>query len=243
MKKLAILVAAGVLALPVLSQAGITGITIDVTSGTGNDESNPVDLTADGNLDWGVWNGPADAGNLTTLFETKSGGTAFQGISVINGGGMNTSYGPTDFLFSWTDGTAGSGDSTGFAYPQFVSDTGNGGVQLSFNIAEAGAYRLNFYVATYDYVLDATATLGSDGTPVTELSGAGLGTLDDYKFTVDFTTSGADTLDLDIIGQSGGAQIGVAEAFTLEAIPEPATFGLIGLFGGGLLLARRLFMI
>jgi hypothetical protein len=83
--------------------------------------------------------------------------------------------------------------------------------------------------------------------------GAGWGTV--QTVTADLATLGATSLTLDVgatIGvpkiQAGFAITGLyvdpttaAGLGTVEVIPEPATFGLIGIFGAGLLFSRRKF--
>ena len=70
------------------------------------------------------------------------------------------------------------------------------------------------------------------------------------EYTFSYTTVAADigktiegrvrTVDLNKVG--GSIQL-LADDWQVTAIPEPATLGLLGAFGGGILFIRRRFMI
>ncbi|WP_372808949.1 PEP-CTERM sorting domain-containing protein [Pontiella sp.] len=104
----------------------------------------------------------------------------------------------------------------------FVSgwDHDNGNFDTRWNVYSDNA----FSTVTDTFLTDAT---GGDN--------AGYG-----SFT-GLTSSGGE-LYLGLTGDGGAAQI-VLSALTLEAIPEPATLGLVAVFGGAVLVIRRRFML
>ena len=66
--------------------------------------------------------------------------------------------------------------------------------------------------------LDATASLVS-GTVVAQFDGSYVAnSVEKYEYTVDFTTEGPDTLNLEIVKNGGGSYIFAQEAFSLKAI-------------------------
>lgn len=68
----------------------------------------------------------------------------------------------------------------------------------------------------------------------------------DGNYWVSGPTSGS-SLTIDVLGRyangSPGASRGAITGIIIEQIPEPATLGMVAVFGGGILLIRRKFMI
>jgi hypothetical protein len=115
-----------------------------------------------------------------------------------------------------------------------VTDTAGTAITATINIATGGTYGRattgqftryrypsNAWNNTVERLWDDGALL-RDGQSKADLLAAG----EDEAFTSNFDVTG------DIAG-----------AFTMQAIPEPGTLGLIGVFGGGMLFIRRRFMI
>ena len=88
-------------------------------------------------------------------------------------------------------------------------------------------------------------TLGADVTQTKlQVDYTGIAYVDSV-FDLTGTTIGAGTYTLSVTenNMSGGGAYAVYDGITLEAIPEPATLGMVALFGGGILIIRRKFMI
>ena len=196
---------------------GSSSVAIALAQSThGSAGSTPIDLTAEGNLDWGAWGGSEEG-----PAETMSGGSGYTSLTGIGG----ATFAPGDFYsqnnYSWSNGTPTLSGGTNLSGKASVS---NGqGVKLTIDVTEAGTYQLKFYVSTFEVNLEATATLASNGTSdtvegeyVTDL------TVQRYQYTVDFTTSGADTLTLDMSKADGNNAIFAHEAFSLSQIEVAA---------------------
>ena len=63
------------------------------------------------------------------------------------------------------------------------------------------------------------------------------------EFTISYTATAADVGDHVGIGLSGTTGLYVDDFSDITVIPEPATLGLVALFGGAVLFVRRKFMI
>ncbi|EDM29222.1 iduronate-2-sulfatase [Lentisphaera araneosa HTCC2155] len=181
-------------------------------SSHGNPGSTSIDLTADGELDWAIWNGGA-----ATPIETMVEGFGFVSFSAIG----NTTFNSGSFygqnLYSWTNGSPTLSGSSSLAGSASLNSNGDG-VRLTVNVGAAGTYQLKFYTTTYDLNLDATASLSS-GTVVAQFDGNYVAnSVEKYEYTVDFTTEGPDTLNLDMVKNGGGSYIFAQEAFSLKAV-------------------------
>ena len=252
MKKLIMFAAVGALAVPLVSQAGITAFTSVATEYSSYGAST-LDMTTEGNLDWGYFFAPDGGGAFETTdkpYESKAGGTGFTSLELIGGATWDTGNWGNGYNarnYTWTDGTVlGTGGSLDYDYNgRVATSAGTGaGTRLTIDVAEAGDYTLTYYAATLRLGMDATATLASEGSDYVENGPAALTgfPLVDYTITVDFTTTGADTLTLDVVNSSyEGTPAYALEGFTLSGtvVPEPATIGLLGVFGTGLVFFRR----
>ena len=89
----------------------------------------------------------------------------------------------------------------------------------------AGTYQLKFYATTYDVNLDASISLASGGVTETVNGSYASNALQRYEYTVDFTTSGADTVTLDLTKSAGGSYIVAYEAFSLSLVSEASDSG------------------
>ena len=255
MRTSGIIITVAMLALSSIAQAGITAFSIeqsDTTSG-----ATDIDLSAQGSLDWGIFGTQGNASGLdlaTMPTERKSGGSGFSSYTAINGAvpDVDGSYSPaySEFVYRWTDGTIDTSANSLTASPEALgyfirvnthegSSTNRGvgiegsGTRLTISVSKAGTYQLKYYASTYNVGLDGSATLASEGTvsaqlcPVADGDAAGSG-LDDYIFTVDFTTTEADSLTLDVVNSSTAAGAYAPEAFTLSgtASGEPDELNL-----------------
>ena len=181
-------------------------------SSHGTPGSTSIDLTADGDLDWAIWNGGA-----ATPIETMVDGFGFVSFSAIG----NTTFNSGSFygqnLYSWTNGSPTLSGSSSLAGSASLNSNGDG-VRLTVNVEAAGTYQLKFYTTTYDLNLDATATL-STGAVVETFNGTYVAnSVEKYEYTVDFTTEGPDTFNLDMVKNGGGSYIFAQEAFSLKAV-------------------------
>lgn len=252
MKRRAIITAVSALVLPAITQAGITNFDVyqhdsDLTDYPNNLETTHIDLTAGGNLDWGVFG--KDDSYVPT--ERKSGGAGFVSLVNIGGGATDTVGGfntPQNY-YTWTDGIpTASGDTIDTTFQRALMNNTGDGIRFTFDVVSAGTYQLKFYASTFNVSIDGSATLLSEGVAYTFdnlTANPDASSLDDYIYTVDFVTTGADTLTLDATSSHDTAtadRVIAIEAYTLEAIPEPATLGLIGVFGAGVLFVRRRFI-
>lgn len=103
-----------------------------------------------------------------------------------------------------------------------------------------------------DFTSDLTyslsgGTLGSavTGTKNVDYTGPTLPLCLTTGFDLTGTTIGAGTYTMEVTMNNlvGGGAYAVFDGITLEAIPEPATLGMVVAFGGGLLLMRRKLMM
>ncbi len=201
-------------------------------SSTGDEGSTAINLTAEGSMDWGIW----QTDNRTPT-SRMIGGSGFTDLTLIAGAAdYEWQFNNPENAYSWTNGTPIEiGESVTQAARATLTDNGDG-VRLSINVTEARTYQLKFYTTTSGVLLDGTASLVtggvSDTAPGTITSG-----LAKFEYTVDFTTDGADTLTLDVVKSSGGSNITFAfEAFTLSVIgaePKLSTYAEMRYNGDG----------
>ncbi|WP_083913005.1 sialate O-acetylesterase [Rubritalea marina] len=181
-------------------------------SASGAQGSTAIDLSADGTLDWGAWDGA-----LTVPGQSMDGGIGFTSLTAIG----NTSFDGGSFYgqnqYSWSNGSPTASGSTSFAGNATIAAVGDG-VRLTLDVANAGTYQLKFYATTYELNLDATVRLASSGTTDTIAGNYQSNSTEKYEYTIDFTTDGADTLTLDLVKSGGNNAIFAYEAFSLAAV-------------------------
>ncbi len=180
--------------------------------------------------------------------------------SLIDDTGANTG---ADIAWT-TGGTYWQGDGTGddqhklsVGYLDDTATTGGYGVRITVANVPYAEYRVYGLVASDQATLgvqnanvNGTWVYGDGSTTI----GMGYGRIDDNNtangsfwtqivsgsvtgnyWTIE--TSGS-TLTLDVLARNGGDR-GAITGVIIEQIPEPATLGMVALFGGGLLFIRR----
>jgi lysophospholipase L1-like esterase len=187
-------------------------------SSTGDEGSTAINLTAEGNLDWGIW----QTDNRTPTNRMID-GTGFSDLSLIAGAAdFEWLFHNPENAYSWTNGTPLEiGENETEAARATLTDNGDG-VRLTINVGDAGNYQLKFYTTTSGVLLDGTASLVTGGVSDTAI-GVTYNGLAKFEYTVDFTTDGADTLTLDVVKSSGDNTIFAFEAFTLSVIGSDPT--------------------
>ena len=234
--KPSIIVTISLMALAAAGQAATVSVSV-AQSLSGVEGSTPINLTAQGPLDWGIW---ATAGTLTPS-DSMDGGAGFNGLTLISGATQHPgSFGNPENGYSWTNGTAvvSTTGITNAARANFNS-VGDG-VSLTIDIASAGSYQLKFHTSTSGIIsLNGTASLLTGGVTDTAF-GVEQTLLAQSEYTVNFTTDGADTLTLNVIKAGGASTIFAYEAVTLASVPEPSSIALLGLGGLALISRRRL---
>jgi len=203
----------------VLTVAHVSAASINVSlaqSTHGAPGSTPINLTTEGDLDWGVF------ANSTLAPSTRmSGGSGFTSMAYLGGASENFYNFYAQNSYSWTNGDSPVSGSENLTTNADLGSNG-AGIRSTFSIATAGTYRLKFYATTSDTNLSAIASLASGGVTHTA-TGIETSGLQKYEFTVDFETDGSDTLTLDVV-KAGGSIILAYEAFTLaavEVVPVP----------------------
>ena len=198
-------------------------ISVSLTqSASGAQGSSAVDLTADGGLDWGAWNG-----ELTVPDETMANGYGFTSLTAIGATSFDGGFFYGQNNYSWSNGSPTTVGSTTLAGNGTIAAQGDG-VRLTVNVAASGSYQLKFYTTTYDVNLNATASLASGGVSDTVAGSYVVNGTEKYVYTVDFTTAGPDTLSLDLVKSGGANAIFAYEAFSLKSTdggnPQPTTY-------------------
>lgn len=216
-----------------------------------------VDLTAIGTLDWAKFDPPnplpfGNANPLLTPSDSMDGGAGFTSLSLTGAAGdAGFVFGSSNNTYSWTNGTATSSVASNtigrpLSLDEFppASDLTNtdGGVSLVVDVAEAGTYQVRFYTSGFAVNVDASASLtnGSVSDSVLGVNNPfGNGGIQQYIYTADFTTDGADTLTLNVDRASGRTL--AIEAFTLSGtpVPEPSSMALLGLGAAALIRRHR----
>lgn len=222
-------------------QAASVVITVAQSADGTSPDSNVINFTNAGTLDWGIFS--TDRGLATITPNVKmSGGAGFTSAT-----GVGTTVAATASLypnsnnnFSYTNGIAPT-TGTASAYDRITTPGIGDGLSLVFNVASAGTYQLKFYTTGATLSLDGTATLtsGPSNTAAGTVVPSGGTSLGMFNYTVDFTTDAADTLTLKVTKSGGTSNIYAFGGYTLASVPEPSSAALVGLAGLALLRRRR----
>ena len=210
----------------------------------------PVDLTAQGSVDWAYW-APNTATAVTPPVaptNEKVSGSAIGSLDTIGGGGLRGSATSTTLeRYSFNDGTSpttGTNASlAGLIFNSQIGSIANGkGLQLSI-IGDPTAERIvTLYLGGFQATSNLTITLNGIALPITDsqvFTNANPKQLDIYtlRFRPD---SGADQLLIQYtasaITDTTNGHVGL-QAVTIAAVPEPGAASVLCL--GGLALCRR----
>lgn len=206
-----------------------------------------IDLTTEGTIDWWVFASDQGlAGTSSDRKMTTSGGSIDSlnfSASVVN---TNLVFGNANNDYSWTDGTNVVAGNQNDNFDRILFDAGDS-FTFTTSVDAAGDYQLKIYTAVVDNDTTLTSTLANAGTSDTGTSDTGslLGAagLRNNYWTIDFTTTGADTLTTTISRAGGTSSIFAFEAVSLSgtpvAVPEPTSAGLLALGLGVLAYVRR----
>jgi hypothetical protein len=209
----------------------------------------PVDLTAQGNLDWAYWNIIGTGANPLPPTNEKATGVLIGSLSATGGGGVRGPGASTTITtqnYSFSDGTSPTTATNvtlgGLAFNTNLGASAVGkGVSLSIVGTPAADEFVTLYFGGFGAVGTLTATLAG-ATTVTQPSQAfatGDKQLEVYtlRFRPDSLT---DTLTVNYSTAStsdANGHVGV-QAVTVSNVPEPAAVGLGGAAVAGLLVRR-----
>jgi hypothetical protein len=211
----------------------------------------PVDLTAQGGLDWAYWS--PNTGNLLTSpvapTNEKLGGLVIGNLDVIGGGSLRGSATATTVeRYSFSDGTSpltGTNASlAGLIFNSQLGSAANGkGLQLSI-AGDPGVERIvKLYLGGFGATANLTLTLNGVAVPLTDSSQVFTSTSPKHIaiYTVRFQPdSASDQLLVQYtasnVTDTTNGHVGL-QAVTVSAVPEPGVASLACL--GALALYRR----
>jgi hypothetical protein len=204
----------------------------------------PVDLTAQGPVDWAVWDYQVSgSGANGAPSNRKLGGTAIGNASAVNGtlrGITGTTLAPR---YSYTDGTSPTSANSVLmgAITDTTLNTAGPGVRFSVTGDPLRTRTVQVFVAGFMATGLFTATL--NGAPVyTDHQPFG-GTRTDALYTLDFKPdSVTDVLQMSFVIESvnaGGTNANVDLQAITVAVPEPASWSVLGVGVVGLMRRRR----
>jgi len=210
-----------------------------------------VDVTAEGTVDWVVWDTSVEAKNtewtdpLGDARVEKSGGTAIGALSTLTTDNAYTQLtkdnGGDEVVFSWTadgDPTASGSAGQGFRTGGGGSGDSSLGHGFSFDVtAGPGSQTLYVYTGIFSAGGTFTAIL-KDGGGNEIVSDFATLSSDKGVWEVTFSDPSAAMLTLEWENTSDNGDFDNVQLFAATLVPEPATLALIGL-GGAMMLAGR----
>lgn len=238
--------------VPVLISSLDTAEAAVVLTGSVNHTPGPADLTAQGDLDWAIWNvtsptsSPFGTGSREPT-NRMSGGTGQ--IGDITAVGTNTTWrgsGGTSIgtqTFSYTNGTSPSSLANTAQSLVFNSSLDSIGQGVSLTVSGTPGQLTTVYVWGTGYQGQGTLTASLAGASNLELLSQTYGTgKNPTLFQINFTPEDASdllilTYALTTDATGGNSHVGI-QAVAVSAIPEPST-GLVALLGTGLAVFRR----
>jgi len=202
-------------------------------------------LTEMGEGDWAYWDTSANPASGTPTNE-KDGG-AMIGSMAADGGvslrGTSSSYTTADFTF--TDGAAILSGAADNLSGLFNSTLANGkGLSLGIDLPTTDTYRL--YIWTSAYNCAGQMTISLDGAADYVHAKANINSKPSWLYTVDVQADNAGddvTIQYLTTASTGGSPHALISAVGVSVVPEPATFGLFAICGGGILFIRRRMLI
>ena len=217
----------------------------------------PADLTAQGSLDWRIWDDPADTNdpgddwaNPAPVHNEKLAGTAVSALTYADpdNNSDNTFFSP-DHTYTYTDGTSPTSATTGQLGLGFLGTlAGIDDDSLTFSVATVNTqeHTLTIYGAQRRSGSTLTLTLDGATTEVDTFAAGAAGTNIQWVYTATFTPDTAGDLltvaltssgtSTDAANGSNSVRIGAA---AVSVIPEPASLALLGLGGLALMGQRR----
>jgi hypothetical protein len=257
-----------IIAMAVLSALGASATIIDQWTFTDSTTPQNSDIKSKAIDTWD----PAQTGNSwaggvltwgydnTTAFATSSG--AYQGNTWLNAPGgtipqLVLTIDAKDINFSENGGygwefTAGNGEITaGKVRSRIASFNGNVTMKMEGTGTEWSSTLL-YSQADYSSITDLqltytwdlvnnTMSMAANGSGI--LTAGGTGTIAFSDTVAQDLTAVTNLKSFRTRQQGQGDSYMELDTVTIEVIPEPATFGLVALFGGGILFVRRNFKI
>ena len=239
---------AKVIRAAVAAWAGVAGASASAASLSGSVTTtvpSPVNLTAEGALDWAIWDYRASgSGASGAPSNRKLGGTAIGNASAINGtlrGITGTVPAPE---YAYTDGTSPTSAAGGLigAITDNVLNTAGPGVRVSITGDPTGERIAKVFVTGFNGTGTFTATLNG-ATTYTDSSVSYGATRFPAVYTLTYRPDSATdvlTVSYRIQSTNGGGNTNMdlqAVAVSAAPVPEPVGLGVLGV--AGLVLGRR----
>ena len=243
-----------VIGLGLLATSGASAATLSGSFSGG--VVTPADLTAQGGLDWRIWDDPDntndtgdDWANPAPVHNEKLGGTAVSSLVYAdpNSDSDNTFFSP-DHTYTYTDGTLPTSETTGVLGLGFLGTlAGIDDDTLTYTVTTTNTleHTLTIYGAQRRSGSTLTLALPGATTEVDTFAAGAAGTNIQWVYTATFTPDTAGDLLTVTLASSGtsteatsgsnSVRIGAA---AVSVVPEPASLALLGL-GGLCLLGRR----
>ncbi len=220
--------------------AAVVGMVVGTASATPIVGGSEI-LDAGGALQLETWLGQG-AISLTNIFTKEVGSSSFDFHDACNGKGATFS------VIELMDGTIVGGYN-----PQSWNSSDS--YNMTPDDADRTAFLFDLTDAHYFAQRLSSESMGQGEYQTYNYSGVGPSFGSGSDLYVDYNLNNCAVKVENWIGDGGGysyasdggvfvpgGSIAKLEVFSVAAIPEPATLGLIGLFGGGILAVRRIFM-
>lgn len=252
--KLAKVVAASLICAGAASASLITINVTDGGSGVGTNPSNIGGVVASPYIENMAGSGGSFVGkNTTSIANFKDSTGASSGVSVSSSSGWNNG----GYAWPVISGYEGGSDNSSDEMMNNFTDTSSGSVTfagLSTWLSGQGATAYNVYVMSdreanrYEgsFTIGATKYWLSNGTSQAGPYALGTATTlaaaqaaKDTANYLKFSGVTGDSFTLTVARDTGGSGWINVNALQIEAIPEPGTFGMMGLIGSVALLVRR----